>query len=156
MGTIEEVGEADGWRCWLCDEAVDGERSVNDDQGPSVDSRLTKSKKANKKAKGLVEMPERLAHRQCNTGKGNTEPIVAWSDELFVVDPAPILTSSERLLNKGGREAMARCPTAEDAEQAAEWLLDRLSRLHPTAQFTTDIEFGAGNHVLVLRADRSR
>ena len=35
MGKMDVVAERDGWRCWLCDEPVDPEMSVNDPRGPS-------------------------------------------------------------------------------------------------------------------------
>ena len=77
MSPLEEVGEADGWRCWLCDEPVDPAMSVNDSRGPSLDTRITKAKA---KAKGTL--PLRLAHRGCNTGKGATARPVPWPDHL--------------------------------------------------------------------------
>ena len=83
-------------------------------------------------------------------------PVVAWSDRLFVVDPAPILASVTRLSRKGGREAMARCPTLADAEQAGAWLVDRVSRLCPGLPVTTEVEPGGGQFLLVLRAVSSR
>ncbi|MCU1358318.1 MAG: hypothetical protein JWM89_3736 [Acidimicrobiales bacterium] len=152
MSRLEEIGDADGWRCWLCDEAVDPAMSVNDPRGPSIDLRTTKSKaKAKAKARGEAGQ-ERLAHRGCNTGKGAVVPEVPWADHLFVVDPAPILASSDRLDRKGGREVMARCPSRADADEAATWLVDRLSRLHPGLDLTTEIEPGGGQFLLILRA----
>lgn len=144
---IDEIGERDGWRCWLCDEPVDRDKSVNDDLGPSVDGRITKSKA---KKKSAVTLEPRLAHRACNTGKGGTAPVIAWGEDLFVVDPAPIIGSVERLSRKGGREAMARCPSREDAEQAAAWLVDRISRLEPSLDCSTTIEAGGGQFLLIL------
>ena len=90
MSDLNEVGERDGWRCWLCDEPVDPDASVNADRGPSVDSAGV--------AKGKKGAPcvERLAHRACNTRKGKIAPVVAWSPDLFVVDPAPIVPTVER------------------------------------------------------------
>ncbi len=161
MGRLEDIGEQDGWRCWLCDEPVDADRSVNDDRGPSVDSRMTdrKAKKGTKsKSKGRgnktgpVELAERLAHRSCNTGKGNVDAVIAWADHLFVVDPSPIIPSVERLVNKGGREVMARCPTRADAQEAAAWLLDRISRLEPGLDVSSDIDEGGGQYLVALRA----
>lgn len=120
--------------------------SVNDPRGPSIDARTTR-KKAKKKARSV---PERLAHRDCNTGKGNTEAVIAWPEELFVVDPAVILTSVERLVTKGGREAMARCPTNEDADEAGQWLVDRISRLEPGFEVDYRVEPAGGQYLLVL------
>ena len=153
MSTLDEVGEAAGWRCWLCDEAVDSEMSVNDPRGPSIDSLTTRSKaKAKAKKKGAEASQERLAHRACNTGKGAVAPVVPWPDHLFVVDPAPIIANVEALERKGGRVVMARCPTQADADEAAAWLLDRISRLSPDLDASTQIDPGGGQFMLVLRA----
>ena len=122
--------------------------SVNDPRGPSVDS-LTTPKRG--KAKGGVP-EERLAHRACNTRKGAVTAVVPWPEHLFVVDPAPILTSVERLERKGGREVVARCPSEADAHEAADWLSDRLSRLRPGADLSAAAEPGGGQFLVVLRA----
>ncbi|MDQ2677300.1 MAG: hypothetical protein M3Y51_01050 [Actinomycetota bacterium] len=152
MGRLDDLGDADGWRCWLCDQPVDPDMSVNDPRGPSADAIITAAKSKGAKHKGRVSPvgEERLAHRACNTKKGAVAPEVPWADELFVVDPAPILASVERLDRKGGREIMARCPTADDAEDAAAWLVDRLSRLTPALSVRASVEPGGGQFLLVL------
>ena len=126
--------------------------SVNDPRGPSADLIVTAAKAKGAKQKGRTPVvgEERLAHRGCNTGKGAVTPEVPWSDELFVVDPAPILTSVERLDRKGGREIMARCPTESDAAAAAAWLEDRLSRLTPKLGARAGVEPGGGQYLVVL------
>lgn len=125
--------------------------SVNDPRGPSVDTRITKAK-AKAKARAGATGPDRLAHRACNTGKGATSPEVPWPDDLFVVDPAPIIASVDRLARKGGREVMARCPTASDAEAAAGWLVGRVGRLEPGLVVTAEIDPGGGQYLVALRA----
>jgi hypothetical protein len=148
VSRLDEVGERDGWRCWICDEPVEPGMSVNDPRGPSVDAVTTKAK-----SKGKAGPPvERLAHRACNTKKGAVAPVVPWPDELFVVDPAPIVATVERLQRKGGRELVARCPTEDDAEAAAEWLVDRISRLQPDLVVRAAVEPGGGQYVVVLQA----
>lgn len=143
MSRLDEVGTADGWRCWLCDEPVDPQMSVNDPRGPSVDSLTSRGK-----SKGN----ERLAHRRCNTKKGAVTPVIPWGADLFVADPAPILPGVDRLQRKGGRQVMARCPTREDGERAAAWLVDRVSRLRPDLPVHADVEAGGGQFLLVLRS----
>jgi hypothetical protein len=147
MSRLEEIGEAAQWRCWLCDEPVDPEMSVNDPRGPSLDHVITK---ARSRKKGAVD--ERLAHRDCNTRKGAVTPIVQWADHLFLFDPAPIFASVQRLEAKGGREVMARCPTIADGKEAGDWLVDRISRLAPDLKVTTKTEPGGGQFLLVLLA----
>ena len=129
----------------MCDQAVDPEMSVNDPRGPSIDSRVSR---ARSKKSGPVT--ERLAHRGCNTRKGAVEAVVAWPDHLFVVDPAPIIPAVERLTRKSGREVMARCPTRADGEEAAAWILDRVSRLEPGLALTATVEPAGGQHLVVV------
>jgi hypothetical protein len=167
VSTLDEVAERDQWRCWLCDEPVDPRMSVNDARGPSVDSRTSdakakagKASKAGKPAKGGPSPAasggtgsERLAHRGCNTRKGAVTAVVPWGKDLFVIDPAPIVNTVERLRRKGGREVVARCPTRQEADAAGVWLLDRLSRLAPDLPARTRVEAGGGQFLLVLERD---
>ena len=152
---LDDVGERDGWRCWLCDEPVDPDMSVNDPRGPSIDARTTERKakaRAKAKEKGAAPGQERLAHRACNTGKGSTKPVVEWPAHLFVADPAVILTTVERMQRKGGREVVGRCVERTDAANAADWIVDRLSRLEPSLAVTAEVEAGGGQYLVVLRA----
>ncbi len=151
MGQLDDVGEADGWRCWLCDEPVDRDMPSSDPRSASVDTRLTKARaKKKRKQDKLGLLPQRLAHKGCNTGKGAIDPVVAWPDHLIVVDPAPIIAAAERLERKGGREAMARCPTHQDAEETAAWLVDRLSRLAPGLVVNSQIASTGGQFLVSL------
>lgn len=156
---LEEIGEIDQWRCWLCDEPVDPTMSVNDPRGPSVDSRTTERRarakgtaKGTSKGKGKGTGQERLAHRACNTGKGAVEAVIAWPDHLFVADAAVIIPMVDRLQRKGGREVVARCPDRADADAAAAWLVDRVSRLEPELDVSSEIEAGGGQYLVILRA----
>lgn len=149
MTRLDDIGEADGWRCWLCDEAVDPTMSVNDERGPSVDSMTSRSKTKGRETESVFGS-ERLAHRGCNTRKGAITPIVQWPEALFVADPANIVTSVERLARKRGSEAMGRCPTEADAVAAAEWLADRVSRLAPGLRVESRIQAGGGQYLVVL------
>jgi hypothetical protein len=145
VSDLTAVGNKDNWICWLCDKPVDQDASVNSDLGPSVDSFA-----ATRVKKGSVAV-ERIAHRQCNTMKGKVSPVVPWSKDIFVVDPAPIFETVERLRKKGGRDIIARCPGEQEANEAATWLLDRLSRLTPELSFETQVSSGGGQYVLALK-----
>lgn len=152
MSDLEEVGEADGWRCWLCDELVDREVSSSDPRAPSVDTRITKAR-AKKLRKDKSPLPPiRLAHVGCNTGKGTVDAVLKWPDHLIVVDPAVIIPAAERLERKGGREAMARCPSQQDADAAAEWLVDRMSRLCPGLKVEAKVDKAGSGFLVSLRA----
>ncbi len=129
----------------MCDEPVDPDMSVNDPRAPSVDSRT-----ADRKAK----VAERLAHRGCNTRKGAVKVVIAWPERLYVGEPAPLITVADRLERKGGREVVGRCSTRQDAQDAADWLTDRFSRLVPGLPVTADIEAGGGQFLLILATRR--
>ena len=152
MSGLDEVGDRDGWRCWICDERVDPRTSVNDPRGPSIDSYFTagKSGKSGRPRGGV----ERLAHRACNTKKGAVTPVIRWPDRLLVADPAVLLTTVDRLERKGGREIVGRCPSRPDADDAAAWLTDRLSRLAPGLQVASKVEAGGGQYLVALVAGR--
>ena len=111
---------------------------------------MTTQRKAKGKGTESIFGSERLAHRGCNTRKGAVAPVVEWPKELFVADPASIVTSAERLARKRGSEAMGRCPTESDADAAAEWLVDRLSRLAPSLDIESRIQAGGGQYLVVL------
>jgi len=145
MSDLETIGQRDNWICWLCDEPVDSEGSVNNDRGPSADSYfIAKAKKGDKAV-------ERLAHRACNTMKGKIDPVIQWPSNLMVFEPAPIIATVERLAKKGGKEAVGRCADSQDAELASTWLLDRLYRFTPELSFKTEVIPGGGQFVLMLR-----
>ena len=150
MAQLKEIGDRDGWRCWLCDQPVDPEMSSNDPRGASVDARITKARAKKLKKDKMPALPERLAHVGCNTGKGAVDAVVKWPEHFILVDPAPIIASADRLKRKGGREAMARCPTQEDAEAVASWLVDRMSRLEPEIDVESRIDNAGGQYLVSL------
>ncbi|WP_436528855.1 hypothetical protein [Actinoplanes sp. HUAS TT8] len=145
MSLLEDVAKQENWRCWVCDERVDPDMPVNDPRGPSVDART-----ADRKAK----IAERLAHRACNTRKGAVKVVIAWPDRLQVIEPAPLITVAERLERKGGRELVGRSPSKKDAQEAADWLVDRFSRLVPGLPVTATVEPGGGQFLIALATGR--
>ena len=154
MSQLDDVGARDGWRCWVCDEPVDRNASVNDARGPSVDSRGVKA--GSRKPTPDFAGGERLAHRGCNTRKGAVTAVIAWPERLSVIDPAPLLGVAERLHRKGGREIVARCPDRADAQQAADWLVERFARLAPALPVTAGVDAGGGQFLVTLVASRRR
>jgi hypothetical protein len=147
---LDEIGTRDGWRCWICDEPVDPERSVNDSRGPSVDSLSARAKSS--KGKRASDAVDRLAHRGCNSKKGAVPVVIAWPADLLVSDPAPLAAVADRLRRKGGREVVARCPSATDADDVARWLQDRFTRLTPELTVTADVRSGGGQFLVELLA----
>ena len=124
--------------------------SSNDPRGASVDTRITKARAKKLKKDKAPAPPERLAHVGCNTGKGAVDAVVKWPEHFILVDPAPIIATAERLKRKGGREAMARCLTQEDAEAVACWLIDRMSRLEPDVDVKNRIDNAGGQFLVSL------
>ena len=77
----------------------------------------------------------------------------AFQAVLEIVPPHAVCrVPVERLQRKGGREVVARCPTEDDGDAAAAWLVDRISRLQPDLAVTAEVEPGGGQFVVVLRA----
>ncbi|GAA2573870.1 hypothetical protein GCM10010210_56820 [Pseudonocardia hydrocarbonoxydans] len=64
------------------------------------------------------------------------------------------ITVAGRLERKGGREMVARCPTEHDAQEAADWLVDRFSRLVPGLPVTAEIQAGGGQFLVTLATGR--
>ena len=155
MSRLEDVGGQDGWRCWICDEPVNPKASVNDARGPSVDSRTARSGSAKQAFKDFAG-GERLAHRTCNTKKGAITAVIPWPANLDIIEPAPLIGVAERLERKGGREVVARCSGRSDAQQAADWLVDRFSRLAPGLAVTASVDPGGGQFLVALTAARRR
>ena len=65
-----------------------------------------------------------------------------------------ILAAVDRAQRKGGREIMGHCSDEVDAVAAAEWLVDRISRLEPDLSVTTSVEPGGGQFMVVLNSPR--
>jgi hypothetical protein len=60
------------------------------------------------------------------------------------------------MARKGGREMVGRCPTEKDAQEAADWLVDRFSRLVPGLPVTAGVEAGGGQFLVILATARRR
>jgi hypothetical protein len=155
MTQLEDVADQDGWRCWVCDEPVDRATSVNDPRGPSVDSRTTHQRAAKKAGRDFAGA-ERLAHRGCNTKKGAVTAVIPWPADLILMEPAALIAVADRLDRKGGREVVVRCADRADANQVADWLVDRFSRLAPALPVAASIDPGGGQFVVALTAARRR
>jgi hypothetical protein len=49
---------------------------------------------------------------------------------------------------------MGHCSDEDDALAAAEWLVDRISRLEPSLDVRADVEAGGGQYMVVLQSRR--
>ena len=150
MSRLDEVGERDTGGAGCAMSRSIPEMSVNDGRGPSIDSPHHPGQEEGQgshRPRGTAR-PSRLQHH----ARGRWPRWCRGRIELFVVEPAPIIATVERLQRKGGREVVARCPTQVDGEEAATWLVDRISRLNPDLAVTAEVEPGGGQFLLVLRA----
>ena len=154
---LDEIGEIDGWRCWLCDEPVDPDMSVNDPRGPSIDSRTTERAKAKAKGtgkgKGKGTGQERLAHRACNTGKGAVEPGGAVARR-----PVHRRCRRDHRHRRPACHARADARSSVDAPTATTPACRRAGsstgsrRLEPDLDVTSEIEAGGGQYLVILRS----
>jgi hypothetical protein len=73
--------------------------------------------------------------------------VIAWPDRLHVVEPAPPRTQ--------GRPGVGR-PLSEqkDAQETADWLVDRFSRLVPGLAVTASVDAGGGQFLVALATGR--
>jgi hypothetical protein len=134
MADIEELGERDGWTCWLCGEAVPQRAKANDPNQPVGDQIAP----AAKGAKGRGEV--RLAHKRCNDARKGRPPRIAWPERFSVVDAPDLLASLTRIAKRGGRgEVVAMCVDQESAEAGAAWVVPVATTLH-AGTWTTTLE----------------
>ena len=124
---LHELGERDGWRCWLCDEAVPTRAKPNDPNQPVTDQ-LAPGVKG---VKGRGEL--RLAHKRCNDLRKGRPPSIRWPERFGVADAPELLQSLTRLDKRKdpGGEVVAMCPDEDSAEQAAAWVVPLAATLFP-------------------------
>lgn len=126
MSSLEEVGDAADWRCWICEEAVPQSAKANDPLQPVVDQIAP----ADKGTKGRGHV--RLAHKRCNDLRKGRPPTIPWP-ERFAVTDAPELLQSLQRLDKRRRpegEVVAMCHDADAAVAAAAWVVSVATTLY--------------------------
>lgn len=127
MRDIEELGDAAGWRCWLCGDEVPRQAKANDPQQPVADQIAPAAKGT--KGRGTV----RLAHKGCNDLRKGRPPSIPWPERLRVADAPELLHSLARLdkpKNHTG-EVVAMCADSEAGAAAALWVVGVAETLFP-------------------------
>ena len=127
MANLQDLGDDDGWLCWLCGEPVPQQAKANDPNQPVADQVEAAAK--GDRGRGRV----RLAHKRCNDLRKGRPPSIAWPERFGVADAPELLQSLTRLAkgkNRGG-EVVAMCSDRQDAEAAATWLVPLASTLFP-------------------------
>lgn len=120
MSRLDEIGDADSWRCWLCAAPVD---PVDRSGGPwsgTVDHVVPRSRQGATTPANL-----RLAHARCNRRRSSGDPVIDWPADLPVVDAAPLFPAALRVVSSGDREVIGVTDPIS-APRAAAWLEDRL------------------------------
>ena len=121
---IADLGERDGWRCWLCEGDVDPEAPARSPWAGSIDHVVPRSRGGGSEPGNL-----RLAHRRCNGRRGSHLPELDWPASFAAVDPVPLWQALARLARKPGtREVVALVPLADRAADAAAWVTTRAER----------------------------
>lgn len=123
MGRIHELGDRDGWVCWLCEGAIDPDTPAGQPAAGTVDHVVPKSRGGRTEPSNL-----RLAHRRCNGQRGNDLPELRWPDRFMLTDPTSLWQSLARILKRRSPEIVAVAPTLELAADAGEWARHRAER----------------------------
>ncbi|MEK8104384.1 hypothetical protein NKG94_03010 [Micromonospora sp. M12] len=144
MSLLDDVARRDSWRCWVCDEPVDADKSVND---PVV--RASTAAPPTRVQDRRAPRPPCLQHPQ---GRGQGGHRLAGPSARGGARAADHRRGATE--RKGGRELVARCPSRSDAQEAADWLVDRFSRLVPGLPVTASVEAGGGQYLVALATGR--
>ncbi|MDP9396578.1 MAG: HNH endonuclease [Actinomycetota bacterium] len=150
--TLDQLGERDGWRCWICGGDVDRAAPRSGPGSPSIDHVLPRARGGTSERGNL-----RLAHRWCNGQRGSRLPELDWPPELVAAQPAPLWPVVQRAVRRPGEwELVGLLPTAERADRARCWLAETLSSVLG-GHWEVDVQpageaSGSEVHLLRLRA----
>jgi len=120
--TPAQLGDRDGWVCWLCGNGVDADAARGAPYAGSIDHVVPRAKGGGDEPANL-----RLAHRSCNGRRGSRLPELDWPRDLPVVDATPLWPVVQRALRRRGDwEGVGVLPTGAVAREAVGWLSDTL------------------------------
>jgi hypothetical protein len=133
MADLQDLGDEEGWLCWLCGEPVPQQAKSNDPKQPVADQVAPAAK--GDRGRGTV----RLAHKGCNDLRKGRPPSIAWPERFHVADAPELLQSLTRLAKRKGQggEVVAMCPDPESAEAAAAWVVPVAETLFPGSWTTS-------------------
>ncbi len=148
MANLEDLGDQDGWLCWLCGEDVPQKAKPNDPNQPVAD-RVEAAAKGDR-GRGRV----RLAHKRCNDLRKGRPPSIAWPERFSVADAPELLQSLTRLAKGKSRsgEVVAMCPGPQEAEAAAAWVVPVATTLFPGTWEATTSPLSAMTAVRLARS----
>ncbi len=147
MTSVGDLGDAAGWRCWICDEAVPRAAKPNDPK-QAVADRISPAAKGTK-GRGN----ERLAHKGCNDLRKGRPPTIPWPERFRVVDAPELLQSLQRIDKRRppAGEVVATCVDADSASEAAKWVQRVASVLYPGPWDTLCAPLGSMTAVRIIR-----
>ncbi len=148
MADLDELGEQDGWRCWLCGEPVPRAAKAND-PALAVADQLAPAAKG-QRGRGTV----RLAHKGCNDLRKGRPPKIAWPERLGVADAPDLLQSLTRLDKRRPQsgEVVAMCVDDAAAQAAAQWVVPVAQALFPGGWSAQCSPLGGTTAVRLTRA----
>lgn len=121
MPKLDEIGDADGWICWLCATPVDPADRSGGPWSGTVDHVVPRSRQGATTASNL-----RLAHARCNRRRSSGDPTIDWPTDLPVVDAAPLFAAALRVVDRDESEVIGVTDPVT-APSAASWLEERLA-----------------------------
>src|SRR3954449_817931 len=121
---IADLGDRDGWTCWVCCGDVDPRCPSGSPHAPSVDHVVPRSRGGTNALTNL-----RLAHRRCNGQRGSRLPELEWPAELGVHDPAPLWPVLQRAQRRRGDWEVVAAVAASTAERAERWLAEAVTSI---------------------------
>ena len=119
--SLIELGHRDGWECWLCGGAVDPDEPAGSLWAASVDHVVPRSLRGPDTAAN-----RRLAHRRCNSSRGNRVPELAWPRDLPTVDAVPLFDALSGL-EPGHTATVALVIDTAAAERTRAFVVERAS-----------------------------
>lgn len=122
---LQQLGDRDGWVCWICDNDVDPRAPVGSANAASIDHVVPR-------ALGGTSEPDnlRLAHRKCNSTRGSKVPELRWPHTEDLIDSAPLWPALQRMQKKlGTSETVAFFTSLTSAEEASAWVVIKATQL---------------------------
>lgn len=141
---LAQLAERDEWICWVCENEVDPNTSVGSASSGSIDHVIPKSLGGDSSPGNL-----RLAHRKCNSGRGDKLPELAWPHADDLVDSAPLWPALLRMQKKKGTETVAFFATEESADKAASWVVMKATQLTGES-WTVEVEQTVNSYAVKL------
>jgi hypothetical protein len=122
---VQQIGDRDGWVCWICENDVDPKAIVGSANAASTDHVVPKALGGTNESDNL-----RLAHRKCNSNRGSKLPELLWPHAEDLIDGAPLWPALLRMQKKRDTtETVAFFTSLTSAEAASGWVVAKATQL---------------------------